>query len=130
MPRRAGVSILSSDLAITLVVSLVFVWNIVAFMNTSKEISVVDDKISAIRKANAETRNLIENQNKCRETLKYEQVVKFAKSRKMTTPNPGQICVITDEDWQNVPLLTERRQRQSVERITAFHKAKKGNDSL
>ena len=128
--RRADTSILSSDMAMILMVSLFFFWIIITYMNTSKEISAVEDAISATKKTNAEITNLIENQNRIKETLKFEKIINYAKSRKMTTPNPGQVCVITDEDWQSVPPLTNRQQKHNVESFTAFQNSKKANDSL
>ena len=129
MPRRDGDSHLPIDIAMFILIFVTFLYNMLVYVNYSKEISIVEDKISATKKSNAETLSLIENQISLRESLK-KNVDVFAKSRGMTTPTPGQVVVITDEDWQRVPSLTTARQKSHVEKMAAANALKKGNDAM
>ena len=125
-PRRRQESSSWLDSLVVLVIFMMGGFVLVWYMGLAQRISNLEDAISALEKNNSQLESLIENQRRRREALKNEKVVRFAKSRKMVMPNPGQVCVITQADRWQAPMP----HTQKGESVATFHQSVSRDDSL
>ena len=97
LPSRAGNSHVIGFVTLVLTI-LVVGGGIVKNMDQRRQIARIDKEIARVEKEIEEIKPLLKNKQIYLESLKNNNVVAFARQMKMISPQPGQVCIVNEDD--------------------------------
>lgn len=98
LPSRGGGGSHTMAILTLFLTLLIVAVGILKNMDQKRQIAEIDKKIAELSKEIESCKPLIKNKQVYLESLKNSKVVDYARQRNMTSPRPGQVCVINMDD--------------------------------